>query len=104
MIVPSKLLTHTYSSTLFLLYPIALMLLAIRLLATFPTRLVSARHPAPIRTRPRGSAKKVNMLETPPHGHAEQSPTIPESSLPDTFDWSDVDGVRSPGICACTVA
>ncbi|CAM9445034.1 unnamed protein product [Ectocarpus sp. 8 AP-2014] len=32
------------------------------------------------------------MLEAPPHGHAKQSPTIPESSLPDTFDWSDVDG------------
>ncbi|CAM9875206.1 unnamed protein product, partial [Scytosiphon promiscuus] len=35
---------------------------------------------------------QVNMAEAPPHGHAEQSPLIPKSALPGTFDWSDVDG------------
>ena len=37
---------------------------------------------------------QVNLAETPPYGNAQQSPIIPESSLPETFDWSNVDGVR----------
>eukprot|EP00752_Nemacystus_decipiens_P002584 g2419.t1 len=32
------------------------------------------------------------MAEAPPHGRAKQSPTMPASSFPETFDWSDVDG------------
>lgn len=39
------------------------------------------------------------MAEAPPHGRAEQSPLIPKSSLPDTFDWSDVDGVGNHSHC-----
>lgn len=36
---------------------------------------------------------QMNMAKVPDYGKAAQSPAMPKKSLPDTFDWSNVNGV-----------